>query len=242
MRVLKLSATPVQHSCTIAKVDVCGEPSLEVCAHKLCRFCMDVSRADRVAWLARNILPHEPALRRWLGRRTRLNVLGLSSDDIVQESYARLIGLQSVEHIASPRSYLFQTANSVLLQEIRRKKVVPFESLDVADAMEVAGNDPSVQDQMESREELLMVMRTINALPEKCRQVFILRKIHGLSQREIAQRLQIAESTVEKHLSRGIKKLMDTHRDGGIHTPAASYKDELGIRPDADRETRRRHR
>ncbi len=203
---------------------------------------MDLSHADRVTWLARHILPHEPALRRWLSRRTRLSVLGLSSDDIVQEAYARLVGLQTVEHITSPRSYLFQTANSVLLQEIRRKKVVPLESLDLTDAMEIAGNDPSVEEQVESREELVMVMRTINALPEKCRQVFILRKIHGLSQREIAERLQIAESTVEKHLSRGIKKLMDTHRDGGIQPAAASYRDELGVPPNEGQQARKRHR
>lgn len=181
-------------------------------------------------------------MRRWLARRARMGMLGLSSDDIIQEAYAKLAGLDCTDHITNPRAYLFQTANSVLLQEIRRKKVVPFESLDLSDAREVPGNDAAIEHQLEMREELVLVLRTIRALPEKCRQVFVLRKIHGLSQREIADRLQISESTVEKHLARGVKKLMDTHRYGGIEPPPASSGDELGIPSDEARETRRRHR
>lgn len=169
-------------------------------------------------------------------------MLGLSNDDIVQEAYAKLASLKSVDHITNPRAYLFQTAHSVLLQEIRRKKVIPLESIDLVDALDVLGHEVAVDEQIEMREELLLVLRTINALPEKCRQVLILRKIHGLSQREISARLQIAESTVEKHLSRGVKKLMDTHRDGGIQGPGASYEDVLGNQRDENRKARKQHR
>lgn len=203
---------------------------------------MERTQSERIAWLARSVLPHEPALRRWLHRRARLSALGLSVDDIVQEAYAKLSALPEVDHILNPRSYFFSTAYSILLQEIRRQKVIPIDAIDAGDGVDVAGDEPSPDKLVEVREELMMVIETINSLPEKCRQVFILRKIHGLSQREIAERLRIAESTVEKHLARGIRKLMDTHRYGGIETPAASYKDELGVSPHESRTPRKRNR
>jgi RNA polymerase sigma-70 factor (ECF subfamily) len=65
------------------------------------------STDERALWLARNILPHEPALRAWLSRR---QVAGLDVDDIVQDSYARLSTAGSVDKIHSPRSYMFCTA------------------------------------------------------------------------------------------------------------------------------------
>lgn len=203
---------------------------------------MERTQSDRIAWLAGSVLPHEPALRRWLQRRARFGVLGLSVDDIVQEAYAKLSGLPSVDHILNPRSYFFSTAHSILLQEIRRQKVVPIDAIEAGESFDVAGPEPSPDQLFEAREELMMVIETINSLPEKCRQVFILRKIHGLSQRDIAARLGIAESTVEKHLARGIRKLMDTHRYGGIETRAASYENELGVSLNDCRAPRKRHR
>src|ERR1043165_1101547 len=57
---------------------------------------------DRIDWLSRHVLPHEPALRAWLRRRA---VPGLEIDDVVQETYSVLSGLASVEHIQAPRAY-----------------------------------------------------------------------------------------------------------------------------------------
>lgn len=54
-------------------------------------------------------------------------------------------------------------------------------------------------------QERSLLVRVILSLPEKCRQVVMLRKVHDMSQREIALRLGIAEHTVEKHLSYGVR-------------------------------------
>jgi DNA-directed RNA polymerase specialized sigma24 family protein len=54
-------------------------------------------------------------------------------------------------------------------------------------------------------QERRLLARVIASLPEKCRQVLILRKIHGLSHKEIALRMGIAEHTVEKHVSHGVR-------------------------------------
>ena len=55
-----------------------------------------------------------------------------------------------------------------------------------------------------------MLLRAVNGLPPKCRDVFVLRMIEGLSQREIAERLGITVSTVEKHLARGLRHCKDS--------------------------------
>jgi RNA polymerase sigma-70 factor (ECF subfamily) len=62
----------------------------------------------RWRWLADQILPHEAALRSWLRRKKDLPI---EADDLVQEAYATLAELDSVEHIHNPKAYLFQTAN-----------------------------------------------------------------------------------------------------------------------------------
>jgi DNA-directed RNA polymerase specialized sigma24 family protein len=51
---------------------------------------------ERAIWLGRQVLPHEPALRAWL-RRRRLG--GLDVDDIIQETYSRLMTAESVQHV-----------------------------------------------------------------------------------------------------------------------------------------------
>ena len=57
----------------------------------------------------------------------------------------------------------------------------------------------------------------IQALPQRCRQVLTLRKIHGLSHREIATRLGISEHTVNAQVAIGVLRLRDHLRAHGIH-------------------------
>src|SRR3546814_3209048 len=69
---------------------------------------------ERTRWFFRSILPHEPALRAWLGR---CMVPGIDPDDIIQESYAILAGLDRVDSIQHTRAYLFQIARSQRSEE-----------------------------------------------------------------------------------------------------------------------------
>ena len=67
---------------------------------------------NRARWLERHILPHEEALRAWLHKKT---TVGLDVDDIVQETYAILASLDSVENIQYPKTYAVKVAVSVIL-------------------------------------------------------------------------------------------------------------------------------
>lgn len=178
-----------------------------------------IASRERSRWLAQHVLPHEHALRAWLRRR---EVEGLETDDIVQETYAVLAGLASVDHIDSPRAYAFQTAQSLILRHLRRNRVVRIETLADIGVLNPVADEPSPERRTAAREELRRVTALIDALPPKCREAFTLRKVSGLSQREIAQRMEISESTVEKHIGRALRTLMDAMKHGGIPAPRAS--------------------
>ncbi len=195
-----------------------------------------------MAWLAGNVLPHEPALRRWLTKRARLERIGLTADDIIQETYARLTRLTSVEHIRDPRAYVFRAAYSILLQEIRQNRVVSFESIESLEALDLVSQEPSPDRRVEIAQEMQTLNLAISAMPKKCRIVFVLRKVHGYSQREIAAHLGISENTVETHLARGVRKLMDFYRSSGIQPPAASDRLNADEQANAKKREVRRNR
>jgi RNA polymerase sigma-70 factor (ECF subfamily) len=167
---------------------------------------------ERAIWLGRQVLPHEPQLRAWLRRR---NLGGLEIDDVVQETYTRLFQAESVAHVHDARNYAFQVAGSVVIDHLRRMKVVPIASVPGLDYLEVGSEEPSPERQVIDRDELTRLAEMIARLPGKVRDVFTLRRVHGLSQREVAQRLGLAESTVEKHMAKGFLIMSQFFGHGG---------------------------
>jgi RNA polymerase sigma factor (sigma-70 family) len=167
---------------------------------------------ERAIWLGRQVLPHEPALRAWLSRR-RLG--GLDVDDIIQETYSRLMTAESVQHVHDARSYTFQVAGSVVIDHLRRMKVVSIASVPDLDILEVVSEEPSPERQVIDRDELHRLACAISRLPGRVREVFTLRRVYGLSQRQVAEKMGITESTVEKHMARGFLLMLEQLRDSG---------------------------
>ena len=171
----------------------------------------DLSDA-RALWLARQVLPHEPALRVWLSGRA---LGGLQVDDVVQETYARLITTPSVDHILNVRNYMFQAARSVVASHVRSARVVQLVAVANLEALEIGASQPSAEDSLCDREELHRLAKAIGALPEPTRTIFRLRRVDGMSQREISQKLGMPESTVEKHISRALLAMSKIFGRGG---------------------------
>ena len=138
-------------------------------------------------------------------------------DDIIQESYAILAGLASVDHINSPRNYFFEVAKSVVLRSLRRSRVVMIDAQAQAEILEIPEPGPDAERIMSDRQELAQVAAFIDRLPDRCREVFILRKMRGLSQKEVATRLGIAEHTVETQSAIGLDRCAEFFRARG-HT------------------------
>jgi len=174
---------------------------------------------ERALWLARNALPHELALRRWLaGKRLR----GIDLDDIVQETYAILASLVGVENIRNAKAYMFQTAYSVILAQVRRAQIISISTIDDIGQLAEEDGTPSPERVVSDRQELQLLADAIASLPPRSREVFVLRKIHGLQQRDVAQRLGVSEGTVEKQLQRAVKILTSLFGRGGNSPRQAS--------------------
>ena len=180
--------------------------------YRVCWPVMGEYSDERAVWLGRHVLPHEPALRVWL-RRRRLE--GLEIDDVIQETYTRLIAADSIAHIRDAKSYAFQVAGSVVVDHLRRMKVVSIASVTDLDNLDMPSPEPSPERQVIDREELHRLAQLIATLPGRVRDVFTLRRVYGLSQREVAERLGIAESTVEKHMARGFLLMLAELGHGG---------------------------
>jgi len=178
---------------------------------------------ERAIWLARQVMPHEPGLRGWLARR---GIADCDIDDIVQETYAKLVTLASVEGIRDPRSYSYQIAWSVHVTNLRRANVIPIKIIPQAEQSNIAAPEPSPEQIVGDRGELEQLAAALANLPDKCRAVFMARRVEGLSHRETAEKFGISEKTVEKHMARGIRALMDIFGRGG-KSPHLASKEQL---------------
>jgi RNA polymerase sigma-70 factor (ECF subfamily) len=161
---------------------------------------------DPDRWFAANVLPHDGALRGWL--RARFPALS-DPDDLVQEAYSRVLRAQAHGRIDSVKAFLFTTARNLALDELRRGRVVGIDALAEIDDLSVLEEKPGVPESVCRNQELELLTQAIQSLPERCRQVLTLRKIYGLSQKEIAAQLGIAEHTVEAQVANGMRRCAD---------------------------------
>lgn len=177
---------------------------------------MSSQNLDSARWFAEEVLRHEPALRAWL--RARFPLVA-DHDDLVQESYARLMQAHSTGPIACPRAFLFVTARNIALNHLRHQRIErPAVGAAEIDALAVADERVGIPEALAHAEDFQILIRAIESLPERCRQIVTLRKIYGLSQREVAARLGIAEHTVEAQGGIGLRKCIEFFRRHG-HGP-----------------------
>lgn len=188
---------------------------------------MSSSFLARSRWLAANILPHEASVRSSLRRMTQLSEVDI--DDVIQETYAILAKLEDVGTIRDPRSYMIQVAKSVFLQNLRRSKIVTIESIADMTELQTVDESPSPEQHAHGQRELRRVEAAIRSMPPQVGKVFWLRRVEGLSQRETAESLGIAEHTVEKYLAKGVKLLLAQFREGGNEDAQASRGRHLAL-------------
>ncbi len=166
---------------------------------------MSADRKRIVTWVATRVLPHEGAVRAWL-RRSRVPPEEI--DDLVQEAYCNLCNLDAIDHIPRPDRYFFQTVRNLLTDRLRRSRIVRIETVAEIDSLIDGSDELSPERITAARRELATVQRLIQMLPGRCRRVIELRKVEGLSQREIGRKLNISESAVENEGVKGMRLIL----------------------------------
>jgi len=167
---------------------------------------------ERAIWIEKNVLPYEPDIRAWL-RTNRVH--GLEIDDVIQEMYATIGSLETLEAIRDPKRYAFQVALSILIHYVRRSKIVSIIPAGNLADLNIASPEANPEQHALIRDDFREIADAIDSLPTRTREVLLMRRVQGLSQRETANRLSIAEKTVEKHLARAGVMLMDRFGRGG---------------------------
>jgi RNA polymerase sigma factor (sigma-70 family) len=126
--------------------------------------------------------------------------------DIVQESYARVLAIERTSvPIGDPRALLYQTARHVMVDQHRRNLLREHDDIAALSEPDQPALPAHLQPDaiLASAQAVRAYVATIEALPPRCREAFVLHVFDGLSHAEIAARMGASVSMVEKHVARG---------------------------------------
>ncbi len=156
-------------------------------------------------WFAEHVLPHEAMVRGWLRGR-----LANEEDvnDVVQEAYMRLLRAREGRAIESPKAFLFTVVRNLARDHFRHRAALAIEPLAETEELAVFDEGEDPPEIVARRQEIELLTAAIQSLPARCRRIFTLRKVYGLSQAEISAQLGVSENTVSAQLTIGVKKCM----------------------------------
>jgi RNA polymerase sigma factor (sigma-70 family) len=147
------------------------------------------------------------------------------ASDLRQEIYVRVYQYAQRSIPTSTKAFILQVARNLIIDRARRQNVVSIETIADVEWQAMLDDSPSSESFVAARQELRLLQAALDDLPPKCRRVVCMRRVEGLSQKEVADRLGIAEETVENQVARGMRRISDAlgDRRGLITTQARRY-------------------
>lgn len=173
-----------------------------------------VAATDQDRWFVEEVHAHDAQLKAYL-RGSFPSVRDV--DDVAQESYLRLWRLRATQPIRSAKGLLFTVARRLAIDFVRRDRTSAREDVGRLESYSEAGVDRQTAQNAGLGEKVDLFAEAIADLPARCREVFVLHKIHGLSRRETALRLGLSERTVGAHTSAAMKRCAKFLRRRGVH-------------------------
>jgi RNA polymerase sigma factor (sigma-70 family) len=175
-------------------------------------------------------LQHQAAIRRLLARYVPLE----ERNDLLQEAFLKAFAAEMTTPVRDAKAFLFRVAKNLALSELTRKSRTETDYIEDLDASDVMEDDRSgsVEAHIDGKRKLFVLTQAVAHLPPECRRVFLMCKVDGLRIKQIATRLNVSVSTVEKRLATALR-LCDRHLREHGYDPA-----EFGAPPSRRREPR----
>lgn len=164
-------------------------------------------------WLTEEVRPHEPALRAYLHRKFPSMQ---DIDDVVQDSYLRLLERPPGSKIESVKAYLFATARNAALKVLRKRRFISQTPVNELPDWRVLDSGQDVVEAANVHVQDALIAEAAAQLPNRCREIFQLRIARGLSHAEIAVRLGISEGTVRVQVARALTRCVQYFRARGL--------------------------
>lgn len=158
------------------------------------------------AWFCREVLPLERALTAFIRRNWRVEAEVM---DLRQDVYERALSGAATGLPARTSAYVYAIARNHLITLARRQQIVPIDLVADIESLPIDADPLSPERHASGREELRRVQSGLDRLPPRCREILALRKIEGLSSKEVAKRLGVGIDAVDHQTSKGMRALAD---------------------------------
>ncbi len=164
---------------------------------------MNEPSLDSKEWFTEYLLPHEPMLRAWLKSHFGDRI---DEHDVLQEAYFRVLRTYREKPIRAPKAFLFATARNIALNAMRASSVRGERYSVSLDDFDIIDDEEDFREKITRNQELEKLTEAIQSLPRRCRQIFTLCKVYGMTPNEIAKELDMSVQTIYTQLAIGLNK------------------------------------
>lgn len=183
---------------------------------------------EQSRWFVEEVKPYEPILRGYLQKRFPSLP---DHDDIVQEAYIRLLRAEGNGKLTCAKAFLFTVARNVAIDLLRRRQATTHEPMSDLAEMPVLDEAAGVAESLERQQRHEVLIEAIASLPDRCREVLMLRHLDGLAYKEIATRLGISPNTVKVHMVKGVRDCTAFFRAHGLLDPTSPSAPDTAVEP-----------
>ena len=145
-------------------------------------------------------------------------------DDVCQETFLRTYKSSLENEVKTPKSFMFKVAKNLIFSDFRRASTQLNEYVEDIDLVDSQLELNDLESNTLAQEKLGVMCEAIAGLPNKCRQVVIMRKVYGMTTKDISKRMNISTITVSNYITKGMCAYNDAR---------AKYTNELNDEPSA---------